>query len=70
MKIEEIRSKTDSELGFDLEKLQKDLFHLKFRAAYDSGASTAKIRESRRAIARIMTVLHERENGIRGQAAQ
>ena len=67
MKIEEIRSKTDSELGFDLENLQKDLFHLKFKAAYDSASSTALISENRRSIARILTVLHERKTGIRGQ---
>lgn len=67
MKIEEIRSKTDHELGFDIEKLQKELFHLKFRAAYDSAASTAEISKHRRSIARILTVLHERASGIRGQ---
>ena len=67
MKIEEIRSKTDSELEFDIVKLQKDLFHLKFKAAYDSASSTAKFIDYRRSIARIHTVLHERASGIRGQ---
>ncbi|HIE72424.1 MAG TPA: 50S ribosomal protein L29 [Planctomycetes bacterium] len=67
MKIEEVRSKTDSELKFDLGNLKKELFELKFRAATDSGASTAKIRENRRSIARINTILHERVSGVRGQ---
>ena len=60
MKIEEIRSKTDTELGFDLEKLKKELFNLRFKASIDSVGNTALISQSRRSIARIHTVLHER----------
>jgi len=67
MKTEEARSKTDSELAFDLKGLKKELFELKFKAATDSGGSTAKIRENRRSIARINTILHERKSGVRGQ---
>lgn len=61
MKIEEIRSKTDSELEYDLQSLKKELFDLRFRVATDTAASTAKITQHRRSIARILTILHERK---------
>ena len=60
MKIEEIRSKTESELSYDLESMRKELFDLRFKAAVDSSANTAKITLLRRSIARVHTVLHER----------
>lgn len=67
MKIEEIRSKTDSELEYDLNKVKKELFDQRFRAAVDNSASPAKIRELRRTVARIHTILHERSLGLREQ---
>lgn len=67
MKIEEIRSKTDSELEYDLNKVRKELFDLRFRSAVDSSSSPARINELRRSVARIHTVLHERAEGVRGQ---
>ena len=42
MKIEEVRSKTNTELEFDLEGLKKELFELRFRNASDSSASPAR----------------------------
>jgi large subunit ribosomal protein L29 len=69
MKIEEIKSKTDSELEYELEKMERELFDMRFRAATDSAQSPAKIRLFRRSIARIKTVTHERRLGIRGQEA-
>lgn len=70
MKIEEVRSKTNSELEYDLGSLKKELFELRFRAAADSSSSPARIRELRRSVARIQTVMHERELGVRGQEVQ
>lgn len=67
MKIEEARSKTDTELQYDLENLKKELFDLRFRAAAETAANPARTRVVRRAIARVTTVLHERTKGIRGQ---
>jgi len=67
VKIEEARSKTDSELQFDLETLKKELFDLRFRAAAETAANPARARVLRRGIARINTVLHERLIGTRGQ---
>ena len=67
MKIEEVRSKTDTELDFELESMRKELFDLRFRSATESATNPARIRILRRAIARATTVLHERTTGIRGQ---
>ena len=67
MKIEEVRSKTDSELEYDLGNIRKELFELRFRSAVDNSSSPARMNELRRSVARIHTVLHERATGVRGQ---
>ncbi len=67
MKIEEIRSKTEAEIEYDLGVMKKDLFDIRFRTSIDSGSNTAKITDLRRSIARAKTVLHERKRGIRGR---
>ncbi len=67
MKTEEVRSKTDAELEYDLEQMQKELFELRFKAGVESIQSPARIRQLRRTIARVKTILRERSTGIRGQ---
>jgi large subunit ribosomal protein L29 len=67
VKIEEVRSKTDSELDYELETMKKELFDLRFRAASETASSPARIRSLRRAIARVRTIMHERQIGLRGQ---
>jgi len=68
MKIDEIDSKTDSELAYDLGQMRKELFDLRFSAVAGSSSNTAQIQVIRRSIARVHTVLHERRNGIYGKA--
>ncbi len=70
MKIDEVRSKTDSELDFEITNMKRELFDLRFRAATETNANPARIRVLRRSIARITTVLHERSAGIRGQESR
>ena len=65
MKIEEVRSKTDTELAYDLDKMRKELFDLRFKSAVDNSANTAMISQLRRSIARVHTILHERTSGLR-----
>lgn len=67
MKIEEVRSKTDSELEYDAAEMEKKLFDLRFRSAVETAANPAQIPILRRSIARVRTVLHERALGVRGQ---
>lgn len=67
MKIDEIRGKTNGELEFELKQLKRELFDLRFRASTQPPANPSRIREARRAIARMNTILHERAKQIRGQ---
>jgi len=67
MNIEEARSKSDSELRFDLGNFKKELFDLRFRSSSETSANPSRIRVVRRSIARINTLLHERATGVRGQ---
>lgn len=67
MKSEEIRSKNDHELEFELANMKKELFDLRFKSATQSLPSPARIRSLRRTIARVNTILHERATGVRGQ---
>lgn len=67
MKIDEIRSKRDSELEYDLGNLKKELFGLRFKQAAETSANPSRIRVLRREIARITTIMRERKHKIRGQ---
>ena len=67
MNIEDIRSKTNSELDYELKEVKKTLFGLRIKASAETLANSAQIRVLRRSIARMNTVLHERATGIRGQ---
>ena len=68
MKTKELRSKEDKELRYDLKNLGKELFDLKFQSASENLSNPARIRQIRREVARILTILNEREKGIRGDA--
>ena len=61
MEVSEMRGKDSRELRLDLQSLQKELFGMRFRAASEEVAKTARFRDIRRTIARIHTVLRERE---------
>lgn len=65
MKIEEVRSKTDEELNYELEHMQKELFDLRFRSATETATNPSRIRGLRRSIARVHTVMHERARAVR-----
>ena len=62
MKAEEVRQKTDDELSGQLGDLQKEAFNLRFQQASGQLENNARVREVRRDIARIKTVLHERSS--------
>jgi large subunit ribosomal protein L29 len=65
MDAEEIRRKTPDELATQLADLRKESFNLRFQKASGQLASTARVREVRREIARIMTIMNERERSAR-----
>ena len=62
MKAEEVRQKTDDELSDQLGDLQKEAFNLRFQQASGQLENSARVREVRRDIARIKTVLYERSS--------
>lgn len=63
MKVTELRQMTDEELHAKLDELKEELFQLRFQKASQAGAVDQPHRFSqlRRDIARIRTILRERE---------
>ncbi len=60
MKAEDLRQKTEDELGDELLGLRKEQFNLRFQAANGQLENTARQRQLRRDIARIKTILTEK----------
>jgi large subunit ribosomal protein L29 len=60
MKAADVRAKTDDELTGELEILGKEIFNLRFQRANGQLENTSRVRQVRRNIARIRTVLGER----------
>jgi len=60
MKAADVRAKSDDELKEELLGLRKEAFNLRFQAASGQLENTARVRVVRRDIARIKTVLQER----------
>ena len=60
MKATDVRAKTDDELAGELDVLGKEIFNLRFQRANGQLENTARVRQVRRDIARIKTVLGER----------
>jgi large subunit ribosomal protein L29 len=60
MKAEDVRQKTPDQLRASLVDLRKEAFNLRFRKASGQLENTARVREVRREIARIQTVLNEK----------
>ena len=60
MKIDEIRGQDDAALGEEVLKLRREAFRLRMQGATGQSAPSSRVREIRRTIARIKTVLGER----------
>ncbi|MGQ9369687.1 50S ribosomal protein L29 [Azospirillum sp. ST 5-10] len=61
MKAEDIRAKSDDELNDQLLQLKKEQFNLRFQRASGQLENTARVGVVRRDIARIKTILGERQ---------
>ena len=61
MKAEEVRGKSHDEMKADLIALRKEAFNLRFQVANGQLENTARIREVRRDIARIKTIMRGKE---------
>ena len=61
-KMKEIRQLSDADLLNQVDTLKEELFDLRFKQATGFLENPARIREIRKTIARIKTVLTERQN--------
>ena len=61
MNAKEIREKTAAELKDTLDSLKKELFHLRFQDAINQLENPMRIRDVKKDIARVKTVIRERE---------
>ena len=60
--VEDLRAKTNVELEQELVAAKKELFNLRFQNATNQLENTSRIREVRKNIARIQTVITEKAN--------
>ena len=60
MKAQEIRAMTTEELNAKLAELKKELFNLRFQHAINQLENPHRIEDVKRDIARVMTILHEK----------
>lgn len=68
MKTKEIRSMTQEDLEKKVIDLKKELFNLRFQNATGQLDNPSSIRLVKKDIARVKTILRERELGIRKEA--
>jgi large subunit ribosomal protein L29 len=63
MKASDLRPRTNDQLKDELDTLRKEAFNLRFQKASGQLGKTARVRQVRRDIARIKTVLAEKSAG-------
>jgi len=61
VKMEEFRDKTTAELNAQLKEKKNELFNLRFQHAINQLQNPNQIPETRKTIARLMTVIREKE---------
>ena len=61
MKSRDLRQLSDEELVRKIEEGREELFNLRFQAATGALENTARLKLAKREIARILTVVNERE---------
>lgn len=67
MRSSELKTKTDAELEFDLRSARRRLFDLRMKQAVGGDQSPSAVGQTRKTIARILTILQERKIGVRGE---
>ncbi|HEX5455712.1 MAG TPA: 50S ribosomal protein L29 [Stellaceae bacterium] len=61
MKASDLRTRSVDELTEEVDNLGKEIFNLRFQRASGQLENTARVRQVRRSIARIKTILGERQ---------
>ncbi len=69
MDAEKLRNLTDNELQHQQQELNDQLFRLKFQMKMGQTESLNKIRGLRKDVARIQTIIREKELGLNGDKA-
>ena len=67
-KAADLRARTEDELTEEVDTLGKEIFNLRFQRASGQLENTARVRQVRRDIARIKTILGERRRPAISQA--
>ena len=63
MELKKMRDMTEVELNTELSKMKKELFNLRFRHATGQLENPVQMRELKRNIARVKTIIREKELG-------
>jgi large subunit ribosomal protein L29 len=61
----DLRALSDEELARKLAENRRELFNLRFQSATGALENPARLKLTKREIARILTIRHEREAGLR-----
>ncbi len=65
LKVEELRALSDDQLNDKLLELKKEQFNLRFQQATGQLEKTARVREVRRAVARVKTLQAEKKSAAK-----
>jgi large subunit ribosomal protein L29 len=70
MNVEEIRGLTDEKIKAEIDGAREELMNLRFQQSTGELLDTSRIREVRRSIARMQTILNERarEGAVEGES--
>ena len=68
MKPEKVREMSEGEIGAEEKKLQEQLFKLRLQKSLGQLDNALKIRETRRDIARVKTILKEKQTGAQARS--
>ena len=61
MELKKIREMSEAELNAELTKMKKDLFNLRFQHVTGQLENPIKMRETKRDIARVKTIIREKQ---------
>ena len=61
MELKKMREMSEAELNAELLKMKKDLFNLRFQHVTGQLENPIKMRETKREIARVKTIIREKE---------
>ena len=65
LKVEELRNLSEEELFEKAEQLKKSLMQLRFQAKTGKLERQSSLQETRRDIARILTIMNEKKNEVK-----